>query len=95
MLWRPEIVRPTSRLDGSPERRENCLIVASLLKQILKVTAHILCQGKHDSYANAHMTSLLQLKYTFQEGGRTTQMLLSEEGDTLLTLFGTQSGRIR
>ena len=55
----------------------------------------ILCQVRHDSITNAHVTSLLQHKCTFQEGGKTTQMLLCEEGDTLLTLFGTLSGRIR
>ena len=69
--------------------------MASLLKQIPKVTLHILCQASQDLIPIANMTSLLQHKYLFQEGGRTTQMLPSEEGDTLLTLFGIQSGRIR
>ena len=69
--------------------------MASLLKQILKVATPMLSQASHDSVVNVDTTSLLQHKCTFQEGARTTQMLPSEEGDTLLTLFGTQSGRIR
>lgn len=40
LLWKQGTVRQTSKLDGSPGRRENCLRLASLLKQILRVIAH-------------------------------------------------------
>lgn len=41
--WRQETGRRTSKLGGNPGRKESCLTVVSLLKQILEVTPSIQC----------------------------------------------------